>query len=270
VTEKSCFVDTTVLVEALLKPMANRKKARATIRQYERSMLPAYAIKELKCGPLKHFIWLHNKFSETKSFSRTLRAIQRAFMRPYQQGTALEALQVGAELLIGAELSHANTPRQTDLAMADSFRLALRRRIDLAWRERRKLTSEVTDELSCFAEVAHSFNEKTKFIDDNRRKCDLEEKCCLASGLVSRPDDLDKLIHAIKGLTRPEDNRRRAALHLLRNTPKRPFGDQACKDLGDAYFALQCPADCAILTSNAKDHTVLARALNKTVETYTP
>jgi hypothetical protein len=264
----NCYIDTTVLTEALLKPSDNRKKARATIKNYDRSFLPVYAIKELKCGPMKHFIWLHNRFAETKSFNRTMKAVHSNFRQRNLQATALEAWQVGGELLTGASLASATTRQQTQVALADSYRYALRRRIDVAWRDRRKLVSEVTDELSCFAEVAHSFNERTKLIDDQRRKCDLEVECCLAPEFRARKGDLTKLIAAIEGLTRPEDNRRRKALHLLLNTPKRPFDDKACKSLGDAFFALRCPPACAILTTNAKDHVPLAAALGKQVDEH--
>jgi hypothetical protein len=266
----SCFIDTSVLTEALLKPIENRKKARSTIRKYEHPILPIYAIKELKAGPLKNYIWLHNRLAETRSFVRTLRAIHSNFRQRHLQGTALEALQVGAELLIGSSLSHASTRQQTDVALADSLRFSIRRRIDVAWRERRKLGTEFADELSCFAEVSHYFNEKTKFIDDDRRKCDLEDSCCLALGFRKRKNELKKLIEAIKDQHRPEDNKRRSALHLLSNTPNRAFEDKDCKALGDAYFALQCPQGCSILTSNVADHQILANALGKSVEEYKP
>ena len=265
-----CFLDTTVLVEALLKKEALRRNARAKIRSYERSILPIYAIKEMKLGALRHYIWAHNKLSSTASFSKTLEAIQRAFMKPYLQGTALEALQVGAELLIGANIAHARTRKDTDAALADAFRLALRRRIDRAWKDRRKLTTETFDELECFGESSPVYDETTKLIDNDRGGCDLEPSCCLAAKLRQNPKDLASLIEAIKGFSRTEDNKRRQALHLLKNTPKRPVDDLSCRALGDAYFALRCPAECEILTTNMKDHQILGGALGKPVTKYSP
>ena len=188
-TERGCFLDTTVLTEALLKAADRRRKARATIREYRRSVLPKYAIKEFKSGPLKHFIWVHNKLVDTRSLSLTIRAIHSAFHTPYLRGTAEEALELGAEMLIGSDLAEADTRQKTQAAIADSFRLHIRRRIDTAWRERKRLTTETVDELSCFAEVAHSYNEETKFIDDDRRSCDLSEECCLAEEFRRRRGD---------------------------------------------------------------------------------
>ncbi|HTX76549.1 MAG TPA: hypothetical protein VMD29_10120, partial [Terracidiphilus sp.] len=54
----------------------------------------------------------------------------------------------------------------------------------------------------------------------------------------------------------------------LLERPKKTFTPELCPSLGDAYFALQCPKDCAILTSNSKDHKVLAGALGKEVDEY--
>lgn len=212
----SCFLDTTVLVEALFKTEAQRKSARAAIRAHRRSVLPVYAIKEMQLGALRHFIWAHNKLSETASFSKTLRAIQRNFMKPYLQGTALEAMQVGAELLIGSQFSSAQTRAETDAAMADSFRSSLRRRIDRGWKDRRKLTTETADELKCFAETAPRFNESTKLLEIDPQGCSLERSCCLAGKLRERPEDLEALLKAIEGKSRTEDNKRRQTLHLLK------------------------------------------------------
>ena len=87
---------------------------------------------------------------------------------------------------------------------------------------------------------------------------------------LARRGDLHKLLTSIKGETRSEDKKRRAALLLLlrRPKPKKPFGDANCRGLGDAYFALQCPKNCAILTSNFRDHEILGGALGKEVHQY--
>ena len=55
-----CYLDTTILVEALLKSRARRRKAADAVRQFSSSMLPVYAIKEFKCGALETYVWLHN------------------------------------------------------------------------------------------------------------------------------------------------------------------------------------------------------------------
>jgi hypothetical protein len=101
-------------------------------------------------------------------------------------------------------------------------------------------------------------------------KCNDEPQCSLAHALRNEARKLDQLIEAIKGQTRPEDNRRRASLHILRNTPKRKFTDKDCRNLGDAYFSLRCPRGSKILTSNVKDHTRLGHAVGLEVERFLP
>jgi hypothetical protein len=267
-SDDGCFLDTTILAEALLKAREKRTKARLRIKEYKRSVLPVYAIKEFNSGPLRGYSWLHNRLVDTGSFSRTIGVIHNAFHQQYLKGTAEEALELGAEMLVGSSLSDEDTRQKTQKAIADSLRYSIRRQIDLAWRERRKLTTEVMDELSCYAEVAPSYNDETHYIDNDRTECDLSAECCLVKGFRRRRGDLRKLLRAMRGLSRPEDKRRRAALNRLLKKPKRPFGNEPCKALGDAYFALQCPKDCVILTSNVKDHKILASALRKEVHGY--
>ncbi len=266
--DRGCFVDTTVLTEALLKTKERRRRARAKILEYNRSVLPVYAIKELKSGPLRGFVWLHNRLVDTRSFSRAVGAIHNLYRSPHLKGSAEEALQLCAEMLLGSSLSYADTKQKTQAAVADSFRLSLRRRIEIAWRERRKLTTEVIDELSCFAEIAPTYNEETAYIDNPRLQCDLSDECCLAADLRRRRGELRKILKALRGQERNEDQRRRAALNRLLKKPARIFGNKYCRGLGDAYFALQCPKDCAILTSNAKDHSPLAGALGREVHEF--
>jgi hypothetical protein len=44
------------------------------------------------------------------------------------------------------------------------------------------------------------------------------------------------------------------------------MSEKTCRNLGDAFFALFAPQDAVVLTTNLKDHSVLAKALNKKAE----
>ena len=65
---------------------------------------------------------------------------------------------------------------------------------------------------------------------------------------------------------RREDYRRRRALRNLVSARPQLLTDSPCRDLGDAVFALFCPKDAVILTTNTKDHGPLAEALGKGVQ----
>jgi predicted nucleic acid-binding protein len=249
----SCYLDTTILIEALFKTRRRRRKARAAVQAYAKSSLPVYAIKEMSAGALSHIVWLYNKLAETRSLARTHDALIANIRRPNRVTTSL---------------ADARSFAQTDRMQADMHALALRRIIQNGWRDRRRLTTEVVEELGCFPENPPYLDEELKMMTVGKRSCPDRQDCHFAAGLRDRPDDLNLLLEVIKGSTRPEDVRRRAALHVLKNTPRRKFEDQSCRGLGDAYFALNCPENATILTSNRKDHAPLAEALGKEVTEY--
>lgn len=263
-----CFLDTTLLAEALLKTNARRRKAKSTIRQFPKSTLPVYAIKEFKAGPLGNYVWLHNHLAETRSLSQTYSVLTRNMRRPGRVSTSLEALEAANAAVVGTDLASASTRAETDRLTAETLMLEIRRLILKAWSDRRKLSTEVQQELSCFVEDGPYYDAETGMIFLPNSKCPKGMDCSYAPALRRRPKDLDILLHVIQGSSRPEDNRRRAALHTLKNTPKRTFEDASCRSLGDAYFALHCPDGATILTSNAKDHKPLAESLGHSVTEY--
>jgi hypothetical protein len=263
----SCYLDTTILIEALLKTRRRRQLARAAIQAYKRSLLPAYAIKEMSAGALSYAVWLYNLLSETRSLTKTYDRIAANIRNPNRVTTALELLHTASETITGVDLADARTFAKTDRMQADMHALALRRIIVNGWRDRRKVAS-VIQELACFPDEGPYMDEELKIMKPGRAACPAQLDCSYAKELRGRPRDLSVLLEVIMGSDRNEDVRRRAALHALKNTPRRQFDNKMCRKLGDAYFALNCPGDATILTSNAKDHAPLAGALGKTVTAY--
>lgn len=263
-----CYLDTTILIEALFKTRSRRRRARAAIQAYKVSLLPVYAIKEMSAGALSNIIWLYNRLSETHSLSGTYEVIAANFRKPNRVTTTLELLQAASESIIGADLADARTAAQTDRMLAEMHALALRRIIRNGWRDRRKITTNVVGELDCFPENPPFMDEELKIMTVGEKGCPARRDCHYAPGLRRRPSELKLLLEVIKGSERREDIRRRKALHLLWNTPNRRFENSDCRGLGDAYFALHCPKGATILTSNQKDHTPLAEALGRSVTEY--
>ena len=119
-------------------------------------------------------------------------------------------------------------------------------------------------ELPCYLETEPSF-EGSGPLDLAPTSCEKGRECCIAKA-HDGSDDVRKLERAVPSdSNRAEDRRRRAALKLVRLG--RSVSDSECRSLGDAVFALQCPPDAAILTTNARDHGPLAAALGKKVMT---
>lgn len=263
-----CNLDTTVLIEALFKTSRRRRKARAAVQGFAKSLLPVYAIKEMSAGALSYAVWLYNRLSETRSMQRTYDAVVSNIKSPNRVTTSLELFQAASEAFSGADFADARTPAQMDRILAEMNALSLRRIIVNGWRSRRKVTTEVIQELDCFPENAPYIDEELRIMRMGKSGCPSNKDCHYASKLRKRPDDLDLLQHVLKGSTRPEDIRRRKALNVLLRTPKKKFENDNCRGLGDAYFALNCPKNATILTSNQRDHAPLATALGKSVTEY--
>ncbi len=264
------FVDTTVLTDALLKPGTVGDTAKAALRRCDVTELALYAIKEFKAGPLTNFVLFHNKLALTKSFVGALEILQRMSLSPkrYTVATALQALQGAAHEsrnLTNAEMVQKyGEAAKMDAMLSDRYRLAIRARIEMAWKRRRNITSHIVIPLSCYQEVAPF--EENGVLKLDPTKCDVQTECCLASTLKGRPDDLQKLKQVIDSQpAKPENERRGRVLRELFRTPKRPMTEKMCRDLGDAFFVLFAPLDAVILTTNIRDHEPLARAIGKRV-----
>ncbi|MBK9769145.1 MAG: hypothetical protein IPP63_20305 [Chloracidobacterium sp.] len=87
----------------------------------------------------------------------------------------------------------------------------------------------------------------------------------MTSKLRDRSIELNKLVTTIKKEPAKRENPpRQRVLHDLAVRKNFKMKDKDCKNLGDAVFALFCPADADILTTNISDHRPLAEALGKT------
>ncbi len=256
------FVETTILVECLLKVGDRHDAALARVKSYQTTLLPVYAIKEWKAGQLNVCAYVHNKLALTKSFSQTNQALAKLFMRQRWQSTAFEVFAMASLVPIQGPTAAAENP-DFDTSAADRLRLALRSMIELGWRRRRKLTTQTVDDLDCYKEVKPVFTADGQ-IDLKPKMCDAESGCHIANRLRIRPDLLTLMRDAIPNTGRQEDARRRNVLRKLVVHKNQPITRQECIALGDAVFAFCAPIDAEILTTNLRDLQPLAEALGKT------
>lgn len=222
-----------------------------------------YAIKEWKAGPLSTFAYLHDKLVTTRSLHRTIDAL--SVLRGYRLSTSVEALAAAEAPKPGPRPIVAGSTE--DQRSADRVRLALRSLILRSWRGRRKVTTDVVQDLSCYTETEPQIGRDGLF-DLAPVKCEPENECALATALKSRPDLLEALRRATpENSMRSEDRKRRKALKLLIHRPKDALDRDSCRALGDAVFSFFCPDDAVILTTNIKDHGPLAQSIGKTATT---
>lgn len=264
---KRAVVDTAVLTDALLKSDDQRDRARSALGRYAQTMLPVYALKEFKAGPLHYYVWLHNKAVEADSMAEITHAIRSNIgHRRNLPATALQAVQDFQGSLskeIPAELLSRYTGLSLPQAEVRELRIWLRSHILRAWRRRSYYVSEVIAPLSCYDEQAPTMRNSGQMQDDPRR-CGVSD-CCMRTKYASRLSEVKHLEDSCVAQKR-EVKKRRKALKRLRQHPTKPYDEEHCQALGDAVFTLECPADAVILTTNVVDHGPLASALGRRVE----
>ncbi len=263
------FIDTTILTDILLNSGEARKFAHEVLKKFYRTELPVFAIKELKAGPIKNFVWMHNKLVTVNSFTKALEALQRMSRTPrrYTTSTAIQAIKE-ATSSIGKQISSNLAEKYGDSAkldriLYDEYRLTLKTIILKAWKKRRKVTSDVVLPIACYREIAPY--EKRQLIEIEPLKCRPLEGCSLAALLKDRQNELWKMREAIKESLKPESKRRSKALRKLYRTPNRQMEEVDCLNLGDAIFVLFAPSDSVIITTNLEDYKPLCTALGKAV-----
>jgi predicted nucleic acid-binding protein len=169
------FVDTSVLVDALLKQSTQGDVARTALRRYSETQLPVYAIKELKAGALRNYVWFHNKVVTTERWEDAVAAIRRIGATPkrYLLSTALEALtdfesSLGKRLLASLAQNYPGAS-EGEMKRAEA-RVWLKTTIMRAWRKRRHVTTAVVRDLSCYSETDPTIK-STGVIDDKPVTC---------------------------------------------------------------------------------------------------
>ena len=95
--------------------------------------------------------------------------------------------------------------------------------------------------------------------------CDHRGECTLAVELKKRRTDLEKIRKVLETAPKKSENERRLKILKQFLKPKGHFvlEDKHCRGLGDVMFAIFCPDDSHILTTNVADHGPLAATLGK-------
>jgi hypothetical protein len=198
----------------------------------------------------------------TQSLADALQAIAALPRLGYLRATSTEALAAAGQVAKKQPKSYVGLGT-TDKETADSYRLALVSIIIRSRQKRRRVTSQVVDDLPCYLEAAPRVG-KNGLFDLDPRLCDRDQECCLAAELKSKPELLEALRSAIpQNSIRREEQERRQALKQLIKHPKEFVTRETCRDLGDAVFAFFCPNNAVVLTTNLRDHEPLARAIGK-------
>jgi len=247
-----------------------KERAARALKRFDETLLPVYAIKEFKAGPLRNFVWLHNKLVLLNSFAAAMNALQRLSRTPkrYLTSTALEALYSSAFAIGPTNLPELvkkyGSEATADSFQKDEYRLALKTAVLKAWKRRRSRFSAVVQPLSCYIEVAPE--ERLGLLRLEPVRCSPEKGCSLGPELAKSVDVLEALKEVTDRIDNAEHKRRSKALREIARKPKLGVTEEQCRALGDAVFAFFAPAGSVILTTNLRDLQPLAEAVNKTAE----
>ena len=181
--------------------------------------------------------------------------------------TALEALKDAARVTgrwtpAGLSAKY-GSQANLDSILADRFRFTLQLRIHKAWQNRQEIAT-LTYPLSCYKEVAPTKDMKG-WLNVEPTTCSVTE-CCMAKELRDGSPTLEKMRNAIlaKEKGTAEDQRKtKAAKEVLRG---KTITEKVCRNLGDLIFAFFAPPDAVILTTNVRDHKLIAEAIGKNVQ----
>jgi hypothetical protein len=239
----------------------------AALALYADSEIPEYAIKELKAGPLQYLVWLHNCLVFEKKLSRTQQRVAAAVQhQPRRATTALQALaQEQASLSNRVSASLATTIGvnfDLDTWQATEIRISLRTRIIKGWKRRLNVAGRIGVKLSCYKDQEPAVNARSGELKIPGRECETTD-CSMRPLLQGDLDSLKKLLDASNGQGTAEGLKRATVLSKLHD--KCPaLSSKDCRKLGDAIFAFFAPPSADILTTNVRDHRVLASAVGKT------
>jgi hypothetical protein len=261
----TAFLDTTVVTDLVLKTGAAREAARIAVANRD-VLVPQYALKELKLGPLQHYRWLYDKLRQERSLSRALDALHR-LSRTRQRGkasTAMEALTLIASFFgqfTWSEVTPSDSGETVDVVMAELVRLEIKKRVLRAWKKRSTIGNRF-DELACYPETEIVASEDRLELKPNQ--CDKTKSCAVQRLITMNLDQLDKVIEALAALPDKAENlNRRRVLKEIRKRPSSQITPEQCRAIGDAYFALRCPSTAELTTTNVKDIEPLATAIGK-------
>jgi hypothetical protein len=267
------FVETTVLTDFLLKKDGSEVRARVAFEKYQTANAPQFAWKEFKRGPLANFVWAHNKLAETGSFIQALSALQRMSRSPrrYLTSTAIQALHTGfAGLFDSATLQslkgeYGEEKLSLDKLHADLLRLEIKKAIYSSWGRRKLILGAVFQPLKCYPD--RELTDSKMRIELDPRDCPKDCDCCLKDEMVRRRKSLELMRNSLRdGGSRNEIARRIRVLRQIEKHPNTRMSAKECRDFGDAYFALFCPDNAVIITTNIRDIEPLATSLGVKVE----
>jgi hypothetical protein len=263
----SSFLDTTILVDLSRTEEPARSNSQRFVNDHQPSQVPFYASKEMLAGPVNYVCIAHNALLASENHMEAYVAVERRF--PF----AVRARQSTTAVLI-SDLRSLFAPNQaaapSDLKREGLQAIALK--ATQMWRRANKPNGVAhVQSLACFNSGELSFAAGGEIRGPNDSfGCDAKERCAAAAYIHDDQVSLTQLIDALHprqlddaAQAKAENSSRRRALTLLKKNGAKLFDKRRCRNLGDAYFAVMCPKQSVLGTTNLVDFEPLCKALGK-------
>lgn len=262
----NAILDTTIIADILLKGNQQSSAAKRSLERYETIYLPTFAIKEFKRGPLRAYMWLHNKVVTTQSWAQAIGSVSSVFRQRNLQSTALQAI---VDFTSGLRVDRRDLEGLGPIIGADALlsqhaRIWLKTKIHQAWRGLFRKPFKLCAPLPCYAITAPR-DLPNGLIDYKPLICTLGP-CSIQKQIIRERDIAEILENVCRSLPKEEMSKRAIILRLIRRHPEQKLTDNQCIALGDVVFAIQCPIDAIVLTTNIADHHPLTSAIGKHAE----
>jgi hypothetical protein len=255
------------LVDALLKVGRENEQAKSSFQRFDELLVSGYALKEFKRGAFNYYVWLHNKVVTTGSWPDSIATVATVWRQRNRMLTAMRAVadcqSSIAKVLVRSGKVSSTDDECTELEAREA-RIWLKTKIFRAWKAQENGQFHRVSPLSCY-DLQSPKESLGGLIENQPMKCTLAS-CCLKQEFLADGTATASL-HAIceKLSEKQEMAKRRSILKDILRKPNTQLSEKECIALGDAVFALQCPSDAVVLTTNTVDHEPLAKALGKSV-----
>jgi hypothetical protein len=264
-----CYLDTTIVVEAISVDGGSAHAIGAAIRSHAHASQAHYSLRELLAGVLRSLCEAHNELLGCENAGEALLALLK---RVPAEGRKREArIRAVASALKAAFDGSPNASR-------DSMKREMLENLALTvvgmWKGAQSIRgTELTHALGCFPRGHFSLGPAGELRGPNDSfNCDPSARCSAAAYMADDEVALHKMIDALHPDKLPpelaqkrESSKRRGALKELAAKGPEKFDKGKCRALGDAFFAQMCPPGVAVLTTNISDFAPLCAALSKPV-----
>jgi hypothetical protein len=272
------FLETTAVVDLLFKDRAARNPIQELLKKYEVKYSAQYVRMEVKRGVLSHFVYLHNKAVECKTFAEVQSSVSGLSSTPLKNklSTVLKALEDFYREFEKTQLSEIEPTQRPAQFMKIMLAAFLRVRIKRFWSAFERLVDVVLDGAECYKRhiILMPPEYDGRVFDNTLSICDrFKPGICRIKDLCKENQTVLYSIHEALNREKTPDMetvRRTSAIKAVLRVPDRDILRKVCWQLGDAVIILEAPENSHIINGNPKHYDPLCKAAGKISASYRP